>query len=270
MFSHADKFLCDVLDFSFQDTHNNQPSEDFKKFSGKLQDSSAFQNFLELGCISVACPHRVKIVVELDDFLGKLSVQSRIDFVKNLIRDTEVFLIDNNVPINEFTVQSFRRYWESELFIMTASLNPLKTSPYDFLYHRSKMWSDAMFFMLQTHLHAVANDRDLMESTVLRGLALALADDSDDRLEDIQSNEHTLFTVYKDLSLKISNNALYFMENFQEKCHPIFSVAEKLLGQQSILHYLCAAALISLNEMDSETKSQNIFHVRKFLKSFSL
>ena len=100
-------------------------SDEFKHFSTSLHNfSDQFQNALQIGSLALADPKKVNLVVELDNALEEMSVLKRIEFIEHIVAEPYLLLKENNVDTGDFTVQSFKTYWESELFLMRASVKP--------------------------------------------------------------------------------------------------------------------------------------------------
>jgi len=239
-------------------------SERAQSFASTLHEfSEELQQGMQLGSLTVADPKRVELVVDLDNLLEPMTPLNRVLFVEHIVREPKILLAQNNVETDQFSVQAFSSYWDSELFLMSASLAPYLHTAEDLLYHRSRSWAASMLFMLKPSVHSKIT-QGLMESTAIRGICLAIMDDAEDAEEDSANQEHTIFTVFPEHAKFICENLLAKIEQYEESTS-LFSDIEMLLGKYGILKSLAGAALVSLKEFQKRQKSKPIFHVRKFL-----
>lgn len=258
-----DKYLNRIVTFSL--SAKKYVSAEASQFSVSLKTlGTQLQTAMQLGSLAVADSKRAKLVVDLDNALEPMDANNRVIFVEHIVKEPELFLKENNVAIDDFSVQSFQCYWNSELFLMRASLAPHLYKPEEFLFHRGRSWAASMLFMLKPSMHFGINE-GLIESTALRGICLAIMDDADDAEEDREKLEHTIFTVYPEHAKLMCENILNEIENYVETTEMFFNI-ENLLGKYRILPCLAGAALISLKEFQNKQKSPPVFHVRKFLQ----
>ncbi len=261
-----DEFLLKFIQNAIQHERpiSNEILENAKEY---LKNKEFIQETFEDGSKIIACSDRVKLTIQADDDVEKLDCEERPEYFKWVRDNCEEYLISKNVVCNDFSTLCWKKVADAEYHISLFSLNPFQTSPEDFIFHRARTWAHVMLFYMHDFLHIFITP-ELIESTALRGLALAIMDDAEDAKEDLEKNEHTVFSVYPEKAVSICSSILNQIEKFHEKPPYIFQFFESLMGQ-SVLNVLLSAAALRVKQFSDKVEEEGIFSVRKYLKSLA-
>jgi hypothetical protein len=221
---------------------------------------------MEDGCKAVADSSRVRAVLKADDECEKLNVSDRIAYLSSLAEDPSDFLgSENCITRTSKSFEWIKQCADAELQVAKASQNKNITFE-ELILQRARSWAYAMLVFLYEPLQ-IAVTKEVLESTALRGLALAIMDDAEDARKDAEKGEHTVFTLFPDVAANRCLSILAAILEYQSEPNPMFEFLEKSAIGQGLLSVLCSAAAIRcLQFKDRCTEdAKGIFDVRKFL-----